>query len=360
MAKRIFNIAVTCVGGVLIYDFVTALRAADDYEVHLIGFDADPEAQGRLLCDEFHVVPRVNESSERWLNAIKHHCLQSNIDALIFLSDNEAVVAAENLHIWQEIGVRTSIGAAKAALTMTDKYLMLQKLHDSGMDVGRFLRVDDQEGAKAAVFEMGYPDQRVVLKPRCDSGSRGVLVCNAGMEQFDYLLPGRLCGQGPLEHVLSVAKEQGLDFENFVAVPFYSGPVFDVECLVQNKELVLTVARRRQLRNEFSPTSTGHIIDQDDRILKYARQMCQILEVDHAADFDIVLRDDGEPTVFDAAARFSGSVGGGVFAGVNIVSQLVRVMMGLNLKEFQIEDKVPLRPFRTLARIPKKNSDQLL
>ena len=48
------NICITCVGGRLIYDIIRSIRDADDYQVILIGVDANKDAHGRLLCDKFY------------------------------------------------------------------------------------------------------------------------------------------------------------------------------------------------------------------------------------------------------------------------------------------------------------------
>ena len=47
------NICITCVGGRLIYDIIRSIRDADDYKAHIIGVDANKNAHGRLLCDQF-------------------------------------------------------------------------------------------------------------------------------------------------------------------------------------------------------------------------------------------------------------------------------------------------------------------
>ena len=354
------KICVTCVGGILIYDFVKALRDAADYDVHVFGVDSDPEAHGRLLCDTFDTVPRADRDPAGWTRRMVELINANKIDGVICLSDREAKIAADHHDLWSGLKVEMSVGPKRTAEVMTDKLELLTALAEGGLDTGGFLAVNSVEEAKRAVERLGYPNIPVVLKPRRESGSRGVLVCDVAVQSFMPFLQNRLCGAGQLAQVLAVAGAEGITFEDFLAVPYWDGPVFDVECLVQRGQVVETVARRRQLRNIYSPTSTGHIIDMNPAVLGYASKMCGILGVERAADFDIVLRPDGKPAPFDASPRFSGSVGGGYHAGVNIVSQLVRVMFDLPLAAFRVENGVPLRPFRTLAAIPKANADMLL
>ena len=85
-----------------------------------------------------------------------------------------------------------------------------------------------------------------------------------------------------------------------------------------------------------------------------------IVAVDIAVDLDIVLLNNNIAIPLDASARFSGSIGGSYTAGANFFSQLIRVLYDLPLKHYEINDQTPLRPFITMAAIPKKNLNIIL
>ena len=63
MAPKI-NICITCVGGRLIYDIIRSIRDADDYQAHIIGVDSNKNAHGRLLCDQFYLVPDAERNQK--------------------------------------------------------------------------------------------------------------------------------------------------------------------------------------------------------------------------------------------------------------------------------------------------------
>lgn len=360
MNRPRFVVCVTCVGGRLIFDIIRALRDATDYSVTVIGVDADPSAHGRLLCDAFVALPMAEENPDGWVQGVIDLKTRFGIQGLICLSDQEARLAAQNRARFSECGIRTSVSSWETVNKMTDKLLLLQTLADGGLEVGPFESVDTPESARSAVARLGYPVTRVVLKPRWGRGSRGVLVCDASRSGFELFLPDRFCGTGTLEQICDEMLHRKMDFNGWVAVPYWDGPVFDVECIVAGGDVVLSAARRRQLRNPFSPTSTGHLLDMNQTVLAYAKRMCEILRVEGAADFDIVLRENGAPAPFDASARFSGSIGGSYTAGGNFLAQLLRVMFGLPLVPYEIRDQTPLRPFITMGAIPDANSNELL
>lgn len=360
MKKPHYVVAVTCVGGRLIYDMIVALRDAADYTITVVGIDADPNAAGRLLCDHFVVLPLAEQKPEAWVDAVMELKQGFGVQGLICLSDQEARLAAQKREYFIAQGIHVSVSHWAAVNKMTDKLLLLQSLAEAGLDVGPYLEVNSIEDAQIALKELGYPAQKIVLKPRWGRGSRGVLVCDAARAEFQLFLPDRFCGAGTFEQIRYELDRESMDVKGWLAVPYWDGPVFDVECLAVKGKSILSAARRRQLRNVFSPTSTGHIVDMNPVVLNYAERMCAIWQAEGAVDIDIVLRSNGQPAPFDASARYSGSIGGSYRAGANFLAQLVRVMFNLPLAEYQIRDQTPLRPFITMAPIPDTNTEELL
>lgn len=360
MKKPHFVVCVTCVGGRLVYDTISALRDAQDYTITVVGVDADPEAAGRLLCDQFAVLPMAEQDPDGWIAGVIDLKTRFGVQGLVCLSDQEARLASQRRDYLSDNGIKTSVSTQETVEVMTDKFLLLQTLAANGVDAGPFATVNSIDDAARTLKDMGYPEKRIVLKPRRGSGSRGVLVCDSTKAQFELMIPDRFCGIGSFEQVRAELTRRNVEVDNWLAVPYWDGGVFDVECLVSNGQVVLSAARRRQLRNPFWPTSTGHLVDMQPAVLAYAEEICRVLKVEGAGDFDIVLRADGSCVVMDASARFSGSVGGSYTAGANFLAQLVRVMFDLPLVRYQIRDKTPLRPYITMAAIPDCNAMKLL
>ena len=360
MVRPNITIGVTCVGGRLIYDIIHALRDVDDFEPTIVGIDASPDAHGRLLCDAFETLPMAEAEPDAWLTGLEDICRRYGINALVPLSEGESRLASQNKDRLLEKGVRSSVSEWTTVSIMTDKLLMLQRLVERGVDAGAFEPVDDQLAISAALIKLGYPDRKVVLKPRQGRGSRGVLICDSTKPDFKRLLPDRFCGVGDERSLLRIMEDEGDGFDDYLAVPYYGGPVSDVDCISKDGKLLQTAVRLRQLKNPLWPTSTGHKIHMDERIVRHAGNLCAAFEIDGAGDFDIVIDDEGKAKLLDAGSRFSGSVGGSYTAGANFPAQLLRSMMDLPLKPFHIDDGCVLRPYITMARIPSANEHDLL
>lgn len=358
--KPTVTVCVTCVGGRLIHDILVALRGAPDFDVYLVGIDADPTAAGRLLCDRFEVLPMVESDEETYLEKLLALHEEIGIDAYIALSDAESRFAARHRDMLRTKGIQPSVSSAETVRVMTDKLLMLQRLEQCQVDTGPFRGVDTLDDARRALEAFGYPARRAVIKPRDGRGSRGVLIADGDEPTFRRLLPERFCGTGTFESLRGAMDREGMSFERLICVPYFDGPVFDIDCIAVAGELTDAAARLRQLKNPLWPTSTGHRVTMDPATLAYARELCAAFVVDGAGDFDVVLVDGERPLLFDAGARFSGSVGGSFTAGANFPAQLVRTLLNLPREPLQISDGMVLRPFLTMAPIPASNQDDLL
>ncbi len=354
------TILVTCVGGRLIYDIVHALRSADDFQSFIVGIDADPQAHGRLLCDRFAVLTIAESAPKSYVEQLLALHEERPIDIVLALSEGEARVLSQHRDKLQQRGIRLSVSSAETVETMSDKLFMLERVRDCGLHSTPFMSVDSLGDLDAALREFGYGDNKVVVKPRRGRGSRGVVIFDADRTEFEQLLPNRFCGAGSRDDVLRAMQQENMAPEELIAVPYIGGPVFDVDCIAVDGKITDVSARLRQLRNPLWPTSTGHKIVLDKDVLSYAGELCAAFAVDGAADYDIALDDEGDPVIFDAGARFSGSVGGSFTAGGNFPAQLVRVLAGLERQSMSIADGMVLRPYITMAAIPPANEADLL
>lgn len=354
------NIGITCVGGRLIYDFIFALRQVKDFIPYIIGIDRDPSAHGRVLCDHFEVSPKIENNGSAYIERIFTLHKKIGIDVLIPLSEAESLLLSHHREELIQRGIHVSVSNASTVEMITDKYLMLDFLQKKHIKVGDYRKVGSVEELGTALHILGYPEKKVVVKPRKSAGSRGVMIVDALQTKFVPLLPERFCGTGNYEAVTMAMHENNLPVKDLIAVPYYEGQTFDVDCVVDNGRVSDCSARLRQLKNPLWPTSTGHKILLNRKVLNYAKKICAAFQVQGAADFDIILHNNEVPFLIDAGARFSGSVGENFVAGANFPAQLVRVLSGLPRKKYKLRNNCVLRPFITMAEIPSKNENDYL
>lgn len=360
-SKKKLTVLITCVGGHFIGDICSALRDAPDMDLTIVGVDSNELAPGRLLCDHFFPIASAEDNPKGFLNDLLSIHNKTKVDFILALSEAETLELSKNQNIIDNLNIKTSTSSHETVSKIVDKFLLMNELADASLQNCLYQKIDNLEDFESATEYCGFPGNKVVIKPRVGRGSRGVLIMDPEMKNFDSLLPDRLCGIGPKAEIKKILNSRRFGFSKLICMPFLSGRVFDVDCIVKDGELLDCVTRVRQLKNPLSPISTGHKVELNATVIEYAKNICRAMSMDGAADFDIVLENtSSKPILLDAGARFSGSVGGTHIAGNNFLTQLIRSKMGWPLEKMCIKNNCILRPFITMREIPASNEDDFL
>ena len=132
---------------------------------------------------------------------------------------------------------------------------------------------------------------------------------------------------------------------------YYPGAVYDIDCVASKGLAINIVPRLRIYDNPLSPFNEGCIVRKDKRIISYVSKIVSVLKCHGACDFDIAINPLGEPRVIDASSRLSGSVTASIFAGVNLPSQLVRIIKGMPTKDFEFKNNISVRPAKIFIKV---------
>jgi biotin carboxylase len=309
---------------------VAAIAAAKSKGIRTVVLDMNPQADGRAMADEFHVV------STRDRDAIVNFAATypSKIDGVMTIaSDIPHMVAVAG----QALNVRHI--PLPAAELCVHKLHMKEKLRASGVNVPLFARVSTLADLQAFIARAGCP---IVIKPVDNSGARGVQRLTAEMDiaaAFDYARGFSYSGE-------------------VIAEKFVTGLQISTEGLMHDNVFYCTgFADRNYARLDdavpFMVEDGGDIptvlSDADKRAVEIEfEKAARALGIDWGpAKGDMIFGDDGKPYVIEIAARLSG----GNFCydkvpwstGVDIVDILVDMAVGNEV------DPARFTPTRNLA-----------
>ena len=158
-----------------------------DKSMFILGTNANEQAIGRWLCDDFAVVPWAYE--ENYVDSIIDLVRKNNID-IVFPQ-----TSWEMFHLSKaskEIEKYCRLLASKHELVAIceNKYLMY-KHFEGKIDVPQFHLVKTMAELVKAAEKLGYPEKDVVFKPPEGKGARGVRVLTEKSDRYDLLFNGR-------------------------------------------------------------------------------------------------------------------------------------------------------------------------
>ena len=348
-------IGITCVGGHYAYELIECFRNQDDFNATIVGFDVNPKASGRFFCDKFQVIPSAKDNPEKFITSVIEACSKSSIDFFIPSSEEECKAVSDNINLFNASSIDTSISNSEIVNIMTDKFSFLDYLDNNGVDVGSFYSINLLDDVLKSLNKLDYPQKKVVLKPRNGSGSRGVLIVDSDLKELNEIIPDRNCAEGSLELIIKYAKNNKIDFSSYMAMEYYPGNVYDIDCVAHDGDVINVVPRLRKYDNPLSPYSEGCIIVQDKNIISYVSNVISVLQCHGACDFDIAIDSMGRPRIIDASTRLGGSVAASRLAGINVPAQLVRVIKKIPTKQYNPDNEVCVRPANSFFRVSDCN-----
>ncbi len=309
---------------------VPAILAAARKGIRTVVLDMNAEAEGAALADEFYPV------STRDIGAIL--ALLGDYPGKI---DGVMTIASDIPHCVSAAAERLGVPhiASEVARICIDKFAMKQALAARGVNIPDFAEINSLSELSAFIGRVGYP---VVIKPRDNSGARGVLRLTASVDlawAFDYARRFSYSG--------------GVEVERFIP-----GLQISTEGLMLDGKFHTTgFADRNYARLEqtvpYMIEDGGDIptvLNPSDRqsvVAEFEKAVCALGIGWGPAKGDMVFGEDGKPYVIEIAARLSG----GNFCydkvpwstGVDIVEILVDMAVG------NAVDPACFEPTRNLA-----------
>ena len=344
-----YRILITCVGGHFSYDVVNALKKTPDFSSYILGVDVNKNID-KWFLDKFEIVPRADVSVKIYINKLLSICKKYKINIVIPCSENETIAISKHENLFRKKKILTSISSYNTVMNINDKAKLYETLKKNNVDICKWKKVDSFEEADLAISDFIYSSSKILLKPRFSSGSRGILLIDEKINSYKPFLPDRFCGTGSWKAIQNELTTRNTSLDRYLMMPFFSGKTYDVDCIAQNGKLVTAVPRLRLYKNPFSPTNQGCVIKNDKKIIAYCKKIIEVFKINGACDFDIVIRDDNKPQLLDASCRFSGSVSASINAGINIPSQLIKVLKSKKIKKYKLQDGLKLFPTQKFVK----------
>ena len=348
--KKIINVCLSCVGGILIFDFIQSLKNQKDFKVSITGIDQDKNASGKVLCDKFY---EISEPifEKKYLDRLIKILTKNKIKIFFPLSDKECEVITRNYSYLKKKVPNTNfwVGKSYPQYILTDKEKFLQFCKSNKFYTEKYFILKKFDDFKKIVFTQ--KNKKLILKALDGSGSKGVFLINKNLKNNINILKGRNC----YETNINFHKKTFNNKKKFVLMPYFDGDFFDVDCIASKGNLLEFSIRKRNNKNQFLFYSTGHKTVKNNLIKKTIKAFIKKSKIDGPCDFDVILKNN-KVILMEASARLSGSVGICSKAGINFPAQAVRRLMNLRHKKMHLRENLTFRTFLTSDIISKKNS----
>lgn len=296
--------------------------------VHITAADANPDAVGRYLSNDFETIPFADHPS--FIEALLALCRKKNIHILMPLVTKELLPIARHLTEFELAGTKALVSSAAALEIANNKSRLYEFLQWRGVAVPDFRIVETVGQFQVAVEELGFPRQPVCFKPSVSNGSRGFRILGSRLDEADWLFnqkPGSV--HMPLSDAVRILSSG--PFPELLVSEYLPGEEYSVDCLADHGQTKLVVPRlRKKMINGISVE--GEFV-KEERIISYCTQIVKEIRLHGNIGIQVKRSAAGNFLLLEINPRVQGTIAAALGAGVNLPLLAVKQELGLSLPE---------------------------
>ncbi len=334
-------VVLTSCGGDPVPGMIECLRGVAEHSFRIVGVDASETEVSRTFPDSFHQVPRGEHP--RYLDTIEHICKQEQADVIVPLSDGEARALSTARQRFRATGVDIVCCDSHSTRVSSDKGKLLTFLEEKKIEVPGFELAESLSELTEAAKCLGYPENKVVIKPRVARGGRGVYILDADATGPQGLFQQRGLRRLPLEALEAVCQPGAEEcFPPVVVMDYLSGRDYNVDVLADNGEPVYIIPIERVVP-DVGPVKTGRIVHSEP-VRGAVEEIVDAFSFDSNVNIEMAYPDSsngGKPLIYEINPRVSAPIAAHAEAGVNLLLFGILKAMGIDYPK-NLEPK-PLR-----------------
>lgn len=315
------RILLTTVGGLTSPDIIRALHENGERDIEVYGVDPFENAVGRYFCDHFESVPSSTSDPEAFATAIDFCARKNHIDAIIPCGNEDNLALA--LHR-DRLPCPVMVAGHDDLALAYDKgqvYEMLQThLPETAPD---FRMVSSCKDFMQAIDALGFPDRRVVVKPREGRGGRGVYILNDRIS-FDQAFGQKPTAEFPLAWFEKLLRSKDR-FDDLIVMEYLDEPYYSLYSLCDESETLITLTHTRDWGNA-SQTFRGRVYHDPD-LQHLAGQINGLFNCRYTTNMELATSHDGRLVLFDLNPRIGASSGIDHEIGLNFPYQALKLLL---------------------------------
>lgn len=321
-----YTILITGAGAPGITGTLYSLRENPEREpFRIVTTDMQELPVGKFMCDAFYRLP-APETAE-YLDQLKEIVRAEKVDVILPQTTREIELLSKKKEEVERWGVKVALSSYDAIERANDKYLILKECEKNGIPVPEHELVSDRDSLEKAIYRIGYPEKKVVVKPRLSNGQRGVkVITTESLTLNGYLNEKPSSLATDLDSFLSIFDTAGEHFPDLIVSEYMPGVEYTVDMYLADGHEVIIPRSRDVIRSGISFQTTVDMKRED--IAEYSRKLGRSLGLEYCFGFQFKLDDHGVPRILESNPRVQGTMVASTMANFNMIYYTVMSALG--------------------------------
>lgn len=305
-----------------------------DPSIHIVAVDADENAIGKYLVNDFECIPHAHEAA--FIPRLLEICKNRKISVIMPLVTKELFLLSTHRRLFENEGIQVLVSPEKAIEIANNKSACYSFLKNKGMELPRFYIVRTVEEFIHAAYELGHPQKAFCFKPSVSNGSRGFRIVSDSLDESEQLFRQKPYNVNmTYAHALKILSSK--NFPELLVSEYLPGEEYSVDCLADMGKTVLVVPRsRKKMVNGISVQ--GEFV-RDEKIIDYSKSIIETLGLHGNIGIQVKYADNGNPLLVEINPRVQGTIVSALGAGVNLPLLAVKQASGIAIKEEELKVK---------------------
>ena len=322
-----------CAGGESIGSLIKTIQK-NNPQKPIYGMDANININSmhKKLFNKFFIIPMPHEDKffPNLITILKKigPCL------LIPGSDEEALVLSKYKNILDKKNILCNVMPNKIISKIINKYDLSKNITNLNSDFITDLEmINNNAGFKKACIDMGYPNEKLILKPIIGRGRRSTFIISEA--PFENKIKDIV----PTINLDVAIKNKLIKNDTMMLMRYIEGEAITVDVLANQGKIIKTVIRKwnEKWRSPFP----GQKIILNRNIDELIKTIIKIIPLHGLVDIDIIKTKDGRVKFLEVNPRPSGSVAVSEIAGIPIFSILEKILEGKDIDKINFKnDKI--------------------
>lgn len=306
------------------------------------GCDLDSDACGRTMTKKFFQVPSAKD--DKFIKEILRIGISEKINLIIPLVTQELQIFSDNVRVLKNAGINVLVENVKNLQILNNKYHLYEHLNSRKILLARYYIAKNEKELIKYIYDLGYPDKKVVVKPSKGNGSRGVRIIDNEVNFYDTWMSEKPDNMYINLETLNFMLKDGIRDELLV-MEYLPGQEYTVDILFKsNGQSVPLIRTRDKMKNGITVAGTlvhnKHIHDMTLDIVSTFNDL--------QGPIGLQFKEDslGRPRLLEANPRIQGTTVAWWGVGINVVQYYVDKVAGLPVQESNF-----LYPQKKFARI---------
>lgn len=307
------------------------LKNVKGFNIDIVAADTmDKDCPGFVVTGKKYKVPEGRDKN--YIKSIFDICEKENITTIIPQYGNELVPLSQNKELFEKRGIKVLVTDDTEMLKIAcNKWKLYDYLKDCDF-IPHYKYVKDLSSLEKAVFDLGYPNVPVCIKPVDGEGSRGFrIITGEKLNVFNEK-------SGTVKIGWDIFKEQiekSGHIPDLLAMEYLPGTEYSVDCVCKDGFSYICIPRQRE--ETSMGVATVSVIEKNQEIIDLSKDIISRLHLSYNVNIQFKYSSSGKPRLIEINPRVSGSLVANCGAGVNMLELSLKAAYGLPVRNIKVK-----------------------